>query len=541
MANARGKFPLRSNWLLDSAGRRSRAELLRTTPLQDPAVETIWTEYFFGSGVQVVGWVSGTSLSAAITLDLTTLRGGIASAPAENDIVVVAHFACTGSDIDVGVSTSGYAEEADLYANDNEDVNLSVSWKRMGSTPDTSVTTLLGGGIRTAVAYVLRGVDTTTALDVTTTTATAINSGIADPPAITPITAGSRVVAIAAALSDSSSDITQPGGYGYAANVKNIGSYPNAHLSVSSKTVFSGTENPGAVTGVLDSTIFSWAAVTLAFRPQQPAITGTAAITEGDDTVVATGTVRVAGTASITEADDTVASTGTVRVAGTASITEDDDTVSATGTVGSAPITGTASITEGDDTVAATGTVRVAGTAAITEGNDTVAATGTVRVAGTASITEGADTVAATVTVRVAGTASITEGDDTVSAAGTVRVAGTASITEGNDTVVATGTVTDGGVVEPPPPVTGGGDSGTKDDWWRSPPGKKKRRKAQTTDTGAPTEAPLSVSDAARREAEELNQAQGRAAAMAAAAAELERQRIAAIMADDELVLLLAA
>ena len=93
--------------------------------------------------------------------------------------------------------------------------------------------------------------------------------------------------------------------------------------------------------------------------------------------------------------------------------------------------------------------------------------------------------------------------------------------------------------------VAGGGSSAPpKDDWWRSPPGKKKRRKASTTDKGAPNEAPLSVSDdtqRAARLAEELEQARRRAVAASIAQAEVERQRLAALAAEDELVLLLAA
>jgi hypothetical protein len=136
------------------------------------------------------------------------------------------------------------------------------------------------------------------------------------------------------------------------------------------------------------------------------------------------------------------------------------------------------------------------------------------------------------------------------------------------------------GTVQPSVPVTGGGSSAApKDEWWRSPPGKKKRRKAPKTDTGAPTEAPLSVSErlARRRAAEEAARLAGEAlsaakdaldgavrnkvaadavktlkaeaarrkriaaAAQAALEAELEAERRAAIMADDDLVLLFAA
>jgi hypothetical protein len=89
-------------------------------------------------------------------------------------------------------------------------------------------------------------------------------------------------------------------------------------------------------------------------------------------------------------------------------------------------------------------------------------------------------------------------------------------------------------------PSGGGSSAPAKDDWWRSPPGKK-RRKAKTIDTEAPTEAPLSVSDEAARIAADVRQRELAAEAAIAAQAEADRLRRLAIMADDELVLLLAA
>jgi hypothetical protein len=145
---------------------------------------------------------------------------------------------------------------------------------------------------------------------------------------------------------------------------------------------------------------------------------------------------------------------------------------------------------------------------------------------------------------------------------------------------VGTDATLEQGTVAPSLPVTGGGSSAApKDEWWRSPPTKKKRRKAAKTDTGAPTEAPLSVSErlarrqkaeeAARLAAEALVAAKDAldaairnkvaadaikalkaeaarrkriaAAAQAAIDAEIEAERRAAIMADDDLVLLFAA
>lgn len=168
-------------------------------------------------------------------------------------------------------------------------------------------------------------------------------------------------------------------------------------------------------------------------------ISGTASITEADDTLSAAGTVKIQGAASPTEADDTLAATGTLKIQGAASVTEADDTVVGTGAL---KIQATASITEDADTLVATGsgTPSTTGTASITEADDTVAATGTLKVQGTGAITEADDTVSAAGTVKIQGVASITEGDDTSTATGTLKIQGAATITEAGDTVVATGT-----------------------------------------------------------------------------------------------------
>lgn len=524
--SGKGDYPIKSAWFRSKTG-FSRNYLLRTTPIRGtPTANEVFSDFFFNErGIRLVGYSTAIAFSATTDLSLTSLFGGIDNAAREGDLVVFSHFVRdNGGDQNVGTSTSGYTEIADLFGNDSNDANLSVSYKVMGSTPDTIVTSVATAGRHVLIASVWRGVDPTNPLDVTSTTSVLTNTGIADPASITPITPGAVVIAVGGNQSQTTAPVTGPSGYRgiSVVNVAAPGDFP--HLGVYHKYWSSGAEDPGAWTGVVDDVGVASAAITLALRPKQPA--------------------PITGTASITEADDTIVATATVRVAGSAAVTEEDDTVAATGTVGSAPITGTASITEADDTVAATATVRVAGTASITEGNDTVSAQAAVRVAGTASITEGNDTVAATAAVRVAGSASVTEADDTITATAAVRIAATASVVEANDTIVATGTVS-GEVVEPPspppPPAFGGGDSTASDNWWRSPTGKKKRRKAQTTDTGAPIEAPLAVSDEAQRRAEELDQAMRRDAAAAATIRELERQRLEALIAEDELVLLLAA
>lgn len=165
-------------------------------------------------------------------------------------------------------------------------------------------------------------------------------------------------------------------------------------------------------------------------------IVGTAGISEAADTVASAGKLALDGTAAITEANDTVASTGVLPIVGSASITEAADTVTSTGTL---PIVGTAGITEAADTLTSAGTLPIVGQAAITEGADTSAATGVLPIIGAASITEAADTLTATGGNGLTGQLAVTEADDAVSAAGVLPIVGSAGITESADTLSATG------------------------------------------------------------------------------------------------------
>lgn len=147
--------------------------------------------------------------------------------------------------------------------------------------------------------------------------------------------------------------------------------------------------------------------------------TGTAAITNDDDTVSASGGITATSSAAITNADDTVTASGSVYHVGTAAITEAGDTVSASGTISYA---GSAAITETGDTAAGTGTISTPGSAAITNGDDTVNASGYVAsgAEGSAAISEAGDTVAAVgFNMDIIGTAAITESVDTVYGTGT--------------------------------------------------------------------------------------------------------------------------
>jgi hypothetical protein len=226
--------------------------------------------------IQLVGYATA---SASGSLSLTSLTGGIGSAPAEDDIVLVAVGGSNSTDQDIAIT--GYTEVADVYANGTfTDTNLGVFYKIMGGTPDTTVDIPSLSNIR-AVVYVLRGVDTTTPMDATATTATKTSSGIPDPPAITTATANAMVVVLSG--TSLSGTWTEPSGYSN--DVDSGGSF--FRVLVASKIIASpGSENP-AVWGVGggDSAFYSCASVTMALRPTGAGATGQIKVWNGSSWV----------------------------------------------------------------------------------------------------------------------------------------------------------------------------------------------------------------------------------------------------------------
>jgi len=216
-----------------------------------------------------VGSVSdGAANGNAVTLDLTGLS------LQENDLVLA--FIAVGSDdnsnkAEVGTST-GWTEIVDIFTDDTEDVSLAVYYKLMGSTPDTSFDTASAAGTDSiaATARAYRGVNTTTPLDVTSTTSTTTDTALPNPPSITTVTDKCRVViAGAAGTRSSSSNLAHP-------NADNAVSLhrddsTDVELFVGDFVKAAGTFDPDAMTFLSDtesdSNEYASAAATIAVRP----------------------------------------------------------------------------------------------------------------------------------------------------------------------------------------------------------------------------------------------------------------------------------
>lgn len=168
-----------------------------------------------GGGISLVGYTvvfdtTPASSGQTLTADLTALTGGSAAAAAENDLVVVFGLGYDNNRFDstLSMSTSGYTQIANLDSGPGKsgapDSESLSAYKVMGATPDTSITMNFGScsngvnsGAPGLIAMVFRGVDTSNPLDVAVQSYAGRGTYLPNPPAITPVSAGAWVVAMA--------------------------------------------------------------------------------------------------------------------------------------------------------------------------------------------------------------------------------------------------------------------------------------------------------------------------------------------------------
>ena len=193
---------------------------------------------------------------------------------ANNDVTnAIGAAGQNSTDFDVTESTGTWTELTDQWSDGSAaDVSGAVYYKKQGSTPDTSVTIKnnAGGSYGWGAAVIgLIGVDTTTPIDATTTTATGTGDGIPNPPSITTATNGAWVIAHGASSEGATAVTNAPSGYSnLASNGGGFGVAVRAMLS-SKEVASAGAEDPGSYTDpdATDSTGDSWFSASVAFKP----------------------------------------------------------------------------------------------------------------------------------------------------------------------------------------------------------------------------------------------------------------------------------
>lgn len=225
--------------------------------------------------IKFVGYATAADTGGGtFNVALNSLSGGIASAAAAGDYVIVLLVHADNIDASIQCNTAGFdVIGSELLGNDTNKTNTELYAKRMTSTPDTSVelqTPSDAGESSVAIAHIYRGVDPTTPLDgVTVQTVETINTVLFDPPSITPTTPGAWIVIAGGGAhaegtqtyaNSSLSGVASVGSDGTDRDASGIMAYYSSWTS--------GSYNPPACTFTgSDSTTYSCAGYTLVLRP----------------------------------------------------------------------------------------------------------------------------------------------------------------------------------------------------------------------------------------------------------------------------------
>lgn len=246
---------------------------------------------------------------ASEAISLGGLIGGLATAPAAGDLVIVAYSVGDNRDRAISILTADYIQTEKLYVNDTHDTNYIAGFKIMGASPDADVllSETFGTAGKSVVIHVWRGVDPVSPMDVAYVTAIGSNSRETDPPPITPVTAGAVIVVMGMdAFQDEAEMLfTAP-------DLENFFTSYNAWgvdvtTGVGSKAWAGGAYDPAFVVP-FTTTFNSWAAITMALRPAAdvPVAEMTVPIAFAD--TPASGATFAAGTSSAIELAPTLSS-----------------------------------------------------------------------------------------------------------------------------------------------------------------------------------------------------------------------------------------
>lgn len=219
-------------------------------------------------GLVFVGGSTAAGTSGGATASLTALTGGVGSAAAEGDLVIVALLKSAGTD--TTLTTSGYDKFVDLFQGSTYNQYFSLSKKFMSASPDTSVTgpgTGSGNRAMGLSVQVWRNVNSASPLDVTSTTASG-TTGVIDSPSITPSTSGSVVLSAGGfTMGADPATPTIPSGYSNGTVVSSLGGTHDVCGGIASMSWVSGAEDPPIWGNCPSSSAAAWCACSVVLRP----------------------------------------------------------------------------------------------------------------------------------------------------------------------------------------------------------------------------------------------------------------------------------
>lgn len=199
-----------------------------------------------------------------------------------------------------------------------------------------------------------------------------------------------------------SSGINSLSFYGAGGTSSTIATGYTSLTAVASSPYRTGYDITPGTNAVMGSTFPSQLLALVNIVEASTAISGVAAIAEGDDTLAAAGSLAIKGAAANAEDGDTIAATGRVSLAGSLSAVEDGDTLGAASVLA---VRGVLAVAEDGDVISAFGTSQllISGALDVTEDDDAVVAAlfrhrvrSTVRPGGTATSANRPTPIAAT-------------------------------------------------------------------------------------------------------------------------------------------------
>lgn len=147
-------------------------------------------------GGRTASFVGSTGTNTNISLS-GTLSGGVATSPAQDDVIVLVYSTGSTANRSIKVNTAGYllVGEKD-YSNDTYDNNLVIYVKTAGSSETTvQVGPTLNANDAGAVAiHVWRNIDLNILVEKVEQTSI-VDTALINPPSITPVTSGAVVIA----------------------------------------------------------------------------------------------------------------------------------------------------------------------------------------------------------------------------------------------------------------------------------------------------------------------------------------------------------
>lgn len=232
----------------------------------------------YETGLATLQYVGGYTTSSAggtttLTIPLTSLTGGLASAPAAGDLVIAA-VGIAGTAAVAYKLPAAYTQLALLYANDTYDANLMVGFKLMTATPDTSFTITSGSGSTanalTVAVHVWRNADSQYPVETpgaAAVAATLANTVLPNPNGISPVTPGAQII-VAGAGAHIAGVATYTASY--LSNFLTIGSNSTNDSTIGLGNVAwtSGQYDPAVWTfSAADATTYSNCSAVFAIRP----------------------------------------------------------------------------------------------------------------------------------------------------------------------------------------------------------------------------------------------------------------------------------